>query len=131
MPERFHHTTWCAQKAIDFMNDRATYGKPSLFSVNIFDPHPVFLYDIPACARVAMFWRMDLRIFLLTRKISDEQLYREARTCPVRSYDSRVGSEHPQRFDPDVVVVGYKSSCFSRDKAEIRHRDLDVIPAAQ
>lgn len=40
MPAEHHQTTWCAEKAIDFMRERA--GGPWLFSVNIFDPHHSF-----------------------------------------------------------------------------------------
>jgi len=33
-----HQTTWCCDRAIDFLEEHA--GRPWLFSVNIFDPHP-------------------------------------------------------------------------------------------
>jgi choline-sulfatase len=46
MPERLHHTTWCADRAIDFMRAAPAYERPWLFSVNIFDPHHPF--DPPA-----------------------------------------------------------------------------------
>jgi len=46
MRAEHHQTTWCAQKAIDFMEARAGGGEPWLFSVNIFDPHHPF--DPPA-----------------------------------------------------------------------------------
>jgi arylsulfatase A-like enzyme len=42
MPAEFHQTTWCAEKACDFMRDRAQDGRPWLFSVNVFDPHHAF-----------------------------------------------------------------------------------------
>src|ERR1035437_5640774 len=42
MPTEFHQTTWCANKAIDFMKNAAHYKAPWLFSVNIFDPHHDF-----------------------------------------------------------------------------------------
>jgi arylsulfatase A-like enzyme len=42
MPEQYHQTTWCAQKAIDFIEAYADYPHPWLFSVNIFDPHAAF-----------------------------------------------------------------------------------------
>lgn len=38
--EESHQTTWCAEKAIDFI--KANQGKPWLFSVNMFDPHHPF-----------------------------------------------------------------------------------------
>ena len=42
MPAELHQTTWCAEKAIDFMRARAEDGQPWLFSVNMFDPHHAF-----------------------------------------------------------------------------------------
>jgi len=40
-PPELHQTTWCADRAIDFIEaDHA--GKPWLMSVNIFDPHAPF-----------------------------------------------------------------------------------------
>ena len=47
MPIEFHQTTWCANKAIQFIEANAKYGtQPWLFSVNFFDPHAPF--DPPA-----------------------------------------------------------------------------------
>ena len=42
MPEQYHQTTWCAEKAINFIRTNADYDVPWLFSVNIFDPHHAF-----------------------------------------------------------------------------------------
>jgi arylsulfatase len=42
MPAEYHQTTWCAQKAIDFIEANAQFDYPWLFSVNIFDPHHPF-----------------------------------------------------------------------------------------
>ena len=42
MPAEHHQTTWCAQKAIDFIKANAHFDNPWLFSVNIFDPHHPF-----------------------------------------------------------------------------------------
>ena len=39
VPTELHQTTWCAQKAIEFMVGAA---EPWLASVNIYDPHPPF-----------------------------------------------------------------------------------------
>ena len=41
-PAELHQTTWCAEKACDFVEDRARDGRPWLFSVNMFDPHHAF-----------------------------------------------------------------------------------------
>jgi arylsulfatase len=44
LPAEYHQTTWCAERAVDFIE---TAGEePWLYSVNIFDPHPQF--DAPA-----------------------------------------------------------------------------------
>ena len=46
MPKEYHQTTWCAEKAINFMKTNATFDQPWLFSVNAYDPHHPF--DPPA-----------------------------------------------------------------------------------
>ena len=42
MPTEYHQTTWCAQKAINFIEANAGQDHPWLFSVNMFDPHHAF-----------------------------------------------------------------------------------------
>lgn len=37
-----HQTTWCAQKAIDFINAHRGTDVPWMFSINMFDPHHPF-----------------------------------------------------------------------------------------
>jgi arylsulfatase len=39
MPEPYHNTTWCAEKAVEFIQSQADDSKPWLFSVNFYDPH--------------------------------------------------------------------------------------------
>ena len=43
IPVELHQTSWCCDRAIEFMNEER--NKPWLMSVNIFDPHPA--YDAP------------------------------------------------------------------------------------
>jgi len=50
MPESLHQTTWCVEKALQFMQASMRAKRPWLFSVNIFDPHHSF--DPPADALV-------------------------------------------------------------------------------
>jgi len=45
MPAEHHQTTWCAEKAINFMESCAQFDRPWLFSFNCFDPH--FAFDPP------------------------------------------------------------------------------------
>ena len=42
MPAEHHQTTWCAEKAINFIETSSDYEHPWLFSVNMFDPHHPF-----------------------------------------------------------------------------------------
>ncbi len=42
MPAAEHQTSWCAQKAITFMEQHQSVERPWMFSVNIFDPHHPF-----------------------------------------------------------------------------------------
>lgn len=44
MPEEYHQTTWCVQKAVNFIEACAEsrQKRPWLFSVNLFDPHHAF-----------------------------------------------------------------------------------------
>lgn len=41
-PAEHHHTTWCARKAITFIEANAGGKRPWLFSCNIYDPHHPF-----------------------------------------------------------------------------------------
>ena len=65
VPAEHHQTTWCAQKAIDFIETNAGFDRPWLFSVNMFDPHHAF--DPPEAylrryldklERAESFWRL-------------------------------------------------------------------------
>jgi arylsulfatase len=42
LPVEHHQTTWCAEKAIEFIEAHSESGQPWLFSVNCFDPHHPF-----------------------------------------------------------------------------------------
>ena len=43
MPEAYHQSKWCADRAIEFIESRAEAAdQPWFFSVNFFDPHPPF-----------------------------------------------------------------------------------------
>ena len=56
VPAKWHHTTWCAQKAVTFIERAAEMEHPWLFSVNMFDPHdpwaPPEEYLAPYLARL-------------------------------------------------------------------------------
>ncbi|MFB6135515.1 MAG: sulfatase [Halobacteriaceae archaeon] len=44
VPAEYHQTTWCVDRAVDFVETmgRREAGRPWLFSVNVFDPHLAF-----------------------------------------------------------------------------------------
>ncbi|HHV09565.1 MAG TPA: sulfatase-like hydrolase/transferase [Clostridiales bacterium] len=42
MDEEYHQTTWCTEKAINFIEANAEYGNQWMFSMNIYDPHHPF-----------------------------------------------------------------------------------------
>ena len=42
MAPEHHQTTWCAEKAIEFLEGAPAYQMPWFFSVNIYDPHHSF-----------------------------------------------------------------------------------------
>ncbi|MEM7127535.1 MAG: sulfatase-like hydrolase/transferase [Chloroflexota bacterium] len=42
LPAEYHQTTWCSQKAINFIEAHANHDHPWLFSINMFDPHHPF-----------------------------------------------------------------------------------------
>jgi len=41
-PPEHHQTTWCADRAIDYIEDHSGVADPWLFSLNCFDPHHPF-----------------------------------------------------------------------------------------
>lgn len=42
MPEEYHQTKWCTDRAIDFIEANIENGNPWMFSLNYFDPHHPF-----------------------------------------------------------------------------------------
>ena len=40
VPAKYHQTTWCVEKAIEFMEENRGKGYPWLISLNPYDPHP-------------------------------------------------------------------------------------------
>ena len=42
MPAEFHQTTWCVDRAIDFIKETYQSGENWLFSLNVYDPHHSF-----------------------------------------------------------------------------------------
>lgn len=40
VPAKYHQTTWCVEKAIEFIEENRGKGQPWLISLNPYDPHP-------------------------------------------------------------------------------------------
>ncbi len=94
VPAEYHQTTWCAEKAIEFMCSQHT-SSPWLASVNIYDPHPPFnppgqyreLFD-PKDMPGALFRDSDL-----------EQQHR------LESIDFQSKGRHPDQLDINSPIV--------------------------
>jgi arylsulfatase A-like enzyme len=105
MPESLHHTTWCADRAIDFVRSAPRYDRPWLFSVNIFDPHHPF--DPPAEYLARYLDRLD--------------------DIPLPDYGENELADRPiwQRIDHDGAYAG-QSMAFSK----MAPRDHRAVRAA-
>jgi choline-sulfatase len=98
MPAELHQTTWCAEKAIDFMTARAASDRPWLFSVNIFNPHHPF--DPPAD-------RLDRYLTHLDRIPLPNYVEGELDTKPVfQQIDHRGAYSIPDYFAPPDMDSG-------------------------
>lgn len=42
MPEQYHQSTWCTDKALECMESARSYDTPWMFSINYYDPHHSF-----------------------------------------------------------------------------------------
>ena len=93
VPAELHQTTWCAEKAIEFI--RANSSRAWLASVNIYDPHPPFnppqtyraLFD-PAQVKPPLFRESDLA--------------QQAKLAAV-AFQSR--ARHPERLDIQSPIL--------------------------
>ena len=57
MPSEHHQTTWCAERAIAFIEENERFDRPWLFSINPYDPHHPF--DPPAAYLERYLDRLD------------------------------------------------------------------------
>ena len=103
IPPELHHTTWCTNVALDFIQEHAPEeqraGQPWLFSLNCFDPHPPF---DPPRGHMAHFdpERMPGPLF----RPSDLEA-QDALTAAGIDFQSR--SRRPEEFDAKRVQAAY------------------------
>lgn len=110
-PAEFHQTTWCAEKACDFMEAKAHGDTPWLFSVNMFDPHHSF--DAPEKylkRHIDHFDAIPLPNYVegeLENKPSWQQFDHEG------AYGHRAGYSHSEMTEKDhrLVKASYWAMC--------------------
>ena len=95
-PPELHQTTWCTDRAIDFM-EADHEGKPWLMSVNIFDPHPPF--DPPH----SYMNRFDIES-MSGPKFRESDLEAQAKLSEV---DFQTISRKPEEFDAKRIQAAY------------------------
>ena len=105
-----HQTTWCAERAVEFMEARSKEDAPWLFSVNIFDPHHAF--DAP---EEYLQRYMDVLDDIPLPNYVEGEL---ANKPPLQGYDHeyayhRYGLPYPQMTDRDhrMVRASYWAMC--------------------
>ena len=96
IPPALHQTTWCADRAIDFM-EADHNGKPWLMSVNIFDPHEPF--DPPQ----AYLDRFDVDS-LSGPKFRDSDLAAQEKLSDI---DFQHPARRPEEFDAKWIQAAY------------------------
>lgn len=116
MPESLHQTTWCTDKALDFVSARADDCKPWLFSLNYFDPHHPF--DPPAEYLEPYLARLDELPLPNHRpgELADKPAYQQA------DHQKDFGPEEGQPFsdmtdrDHRLVRASYWAMCDLIDR---------------
>ncbi len=96
IPPELHQTTWCSDRAIDFM-EADHGGKPWLMSVNIFDPHEPF--DPPQ----QYLDRFDVES-LSGPKFRDSDLEAQAKLSET---DFQHPARRPQEFNAKWIQAAY------------------------
>ena len=110
VPEHLHQTTWCSEKAIEFM--RTDHSSPWMLTVNIYDPHPPFnpppryreMFD-PDQMPGPLFRETDLAQQEKLRKVDFQS---EARKADNLDIDNRFGPTE-RRADARTLQAAYYS----------------------
>ena len=95
-PAELHQTTWCADRAIDFI-EADHDGKPWLMSVNIFDPHSPF--DPPQ----SYLDRFDVEA-MSGPKYRESDLAAQAK---LRDVDFQTEARRPEDFEAKRIQAAY------------------------
>lgn len=96
-PVALHQTTWCTEKAVEFISERRPSDQPWLLSVNPFDPHPPF--DPPW----EYFRRFDPET-LPGPHFRESDLGQQER---LRGIDFQTQARNPKEFDARSVQAAY------------------------
>ena len=96
IPPALHQTSWCADRAIDFM-EADHEGKPWLMSVNIFDPHAPFNPPRPYLER------FDVNE-MSGPKFRESDLAAQAQLSGI---DFQTSARRPEAFDAKRIQAAY------------------------
>ena len=118
VPAEFHQTTWCAEKAIDFMLQERE--GPWLASVNIYDPHPPF--NPPAEYRA----RFDPAAMPGPR-FRDSDLCQQAELADI---DFQSKGCHPDRLDIPSPIIPQSPRSGVEEPESAGGRDARTLQAA-
>jgi arylsulfatase A-like enzyme len=124
IPKELHQTTWCTDRAIDFMRERR--DGPWLFSFNCYDPHPPF--DPPEeYVRPFDIDRLPGPLF------RDSDLEAQRRLAPVvfqsepAHPDSFDGQRHQARYWAQIALIDENVGRMMRALAETGQRENTIV----
>jgi arylsulfatase A-like enzyme len=116
MPAEQHQTHWCAQKAVDFIEERKNAGTPWLFSVNMYDPHHPF--NPPADFLEPYLKNLDAVPLPSYRKGEEREKTRWQQKDHEGAYGGAMGFPFPQMSDTEhrLIRAAYWAMCDLIDK---------------
>jgi arylsulfatase A-like enzyme len=124
IPKELHQTTWCADRAIDFIRERR--DGPWLFSFNCYDPHPPF--DPPEeYVRPFDIDRLPGPLF------RDSDLEAQRRLAPVvfqsepAPPDTFDGKRHQARYWAQIALIDENVGRMVRALEESGQRDNTIV----
>ncbi len=118
VPADLHQTTWCADKAIEFI--QAQRDAPWLASVNIYDPHPPF--NPPQAYRD-----------LFDPQVMNPPLFREsdlAQQAKLAAVDFQSRARHPDELDIASPILPQSPSPLLVEAQTAGQRDAPTLIAA-
>ncbi len=124
IPAELHQTTWCADRAIDFIREQ--HSGPWLFSFNCFDPHPPFdppeeyvaRFDIPRLPG-PLFRPSDLE----AQRRLDPVVF-QSKAAPPDTFD---GKRHQARYWAQIELIDENVGRMLRALEETGQRESTLV----